>query len=136
MLIGCSAIIIGGSFYMGFMERPRFQLKVIRRATQIHVMARGINYPRNPRIFHKNIDKLTYKGHAPVLPYYTMLEDSGWKTIYQVNTTDSIDSLLKECKENNVHTEFQFAVDSFWLAREKLKSQKLYWHKNLQKELK
>lgn len=136
MIIDCSAIIIGCVGYIAFLERPRFQLKVVRKAAQIHVMARGINYPLASRMFHKNIDKLPCKGHTPVLPYYTVLEDSGWKTIYQINTTEPIESVIEECKGYKVHTEFQFAYNSFWLSREKLKSQKIYWHKNLQKELK
>lgn len=136
MIIGCSAITIVSLCCIVIRDRPRIQLKVVRKAAQIHIMARGINYPRTPRLFHKNIDKLTYKGHTAILPHYNLMEYNIWTTIYTINTTDSMDSVMETCKENNIHTEFQFSYDSFWLAREKLKSQKIYWHKNIQKELK
>ena len=132
-VVGVSAALIGGLIIYSRYLRPRFQMKLVPKTSGIHVMVRGHKYPSAPHIFHQNIDKLSV-AHHPV-KIRNILENCSWKTVYKIESTQSIKSIMQECKKNEVHTEFQYAYNTFWTNREILIRQKLYWHKHLQKEL-
>lgn len=151
VLIVLSVYVAAIAGFMLFINKEiygGFQMKVTQKnnySAQIDI--RKKSNPHIIKITNKNIECLKNKGYSVKEKLDTRALYVFWDNIAYLETVDtsnryvpraielSKDTLIRDCKECNVHTEIIYEYDDLF-GNEKQTKKKLYWHKCYVDELK
>ncbi len=144
--LGMYSLVLG--LYVGLIYYdtcPTYKMKVFYNSDRDRIWSLGpgynvaislkYGYTTEERVKHNNIDCLRQKGYNVKIyepPSYTHYYDHNRA---RIESEESIEQILKDCKECDVHTEITYRFNDIF-RNERTSKTSFRWHKYYQEELK